>query len=294
MIQVTNGGAELVVVRGGVASTYLYSSFKSISWFEANNGNYVVVITFLTDPAGSVPLKLSLNDVDNQPGWTNDVLGAEQAVKDISGWISLAVLPTPGLATEATLLDVLSAVDSMRDYEVRLVVDAADVTWLEVRYWDAQDGTLGTPVYYLPGSTTPGSPVLPISYINPNTYLAQLVTNTTGLATEVTLGLLEAKDFATETTLLSVDSNAAQLVTNTTSATRTPNLIRATGSGTIAPLVYDFSVSNVGSANGTILGGTIKPGETLNFTAGALNNSYTAGTISYNGTGTELVIIFNS
>lgn len=294
MIQVTNGGAELVVVRGGVTSTYLYSSFKSISWFEANNGNYIVVITFLTDPAGSVPLKLSLNDVDNQGAWTNDVSGSEQAVGDISSWVSLAIAPATGLATEATLLDVLSAVDSMRDYEVRLVVDANDVTWLEVRYWDAQDGTLGTPVYYLPGSTTPGSPVLPISYINPNTYLAQLVTNTTGLATEVTLGLLEAKDFATETTLLSVDSNAAQLVSNTTSATRTPNLIRATGSGTIAPLVYDFSVSNVGSANGTILGGTIKPSETLNFTAGALNNSYAAGTISYNGTGTELVIIFNS
>jgi hypothetical protein len=161
------------------------------------------------------------------------------------------------------------------------------------------------------------------------TTLSNIETNTTGLATEVTLGLLEAKDFATETTLallegkdfatettlsnldskitacdttnlatettlLSVDSNAAQLVTNTTSVTRTPNLVRATGSGTIAPLVYDFSVSNVGSANGTILGGTIKPGETLNFTAGALNNSYAAGTISYNGTGTELVIIFNS
>jgi hypothetical protein len=112
------------------------------------------------------------------------------------------------------------------------------------------------------------------------TTLSNIETNTTGLATEVTL--------------LSVDSNAAQLVTNTTSVTRTPNLVRATGSGTIAPLVYDFSVSNVGSANGTILGGTIKPGETLNFTAGALNNSYAAGTISYNGTGTELVIIFNS
>jgi hypothetical protein len=140
MIQVTNGGAELVVVRGGVTSTYLYSSFKSISWFEANNGNYIVVITFLTDPAGSVPLKLSLNDVDNQGAWTNDVSGSEQAVKDISSWVSLAIAPAAGLATEATLL--------------------------------------------------------------------------------------------------SVDSNAAQLVTNTTSATRTPNLIRATGSGTIAPWLF--------------------------------------------------------
>ena len=87
------------------------------------------------------------------------------------------VPPGGGLATEATLLDVLAAVDSMRDYEVRLVVDSdtPNVTWLEVRYWDAQDGTLGAPVYYPPGSTTPGAPVLPITYINPNTLLTQLL-----------------------------------------------------------------------------------------------------------------------
>lgn len=179
---------------------------------------------------------------------------------------------------EPLLIQILAAIQAGTDYEAALVVDSADVTWLEIRVWNGT--TFDPPVYYLAGSNTSGTPAFPITYINPNTYLAQIVSNTTGLATE--------------TTLLSVDSNAAQLVTNTTSATRTPNLIRATGSGTIAPLVYDFSVSNVGSANGTILGGTIKPSETLNFTAGALNNSYTAGTISYDGTGTELVIIFNS
>lgn len=92
---------------------------------------------------------------------------------------------------------------------------------------------------------------------------------------------------ATETTLAAVN-------TKLTSVVRTPNLLRATGSGTIAPVVYDFSVANVGAANGTILGGTIKPGETLNFSAGTLNNSYAAASIAYDGTGTELVIIYNS
>jgi hypothetical protein len=38
----------------------------------------------------------------------------------------------------------------------------------------------------------------------------------------------------------------------------------------------------------------IKPGETLNFGAGSLNNYYAASTIAYDGTGTELVIIYNS
>ena len=74
---------------------------------------------------------------------------------------------------------------------------------------------------------------------------------------------------------------------------RTPNIVRATGIVTIAPVAYSFSVSNVGVANGTILGATIKPGETLNFSP-ELNNYYAANSITYDGTGTELVIIYNS
>lgn len=156
---------------------------------------------------------------------------------------------------ENYLVQILAAIQAGTDYEAALVVDSANVTWLEIRVWNGT--TFDPAVYYQAGSNTSGTPAFPITYINPNTYLATLVSNTT-------------------------------------SVTRTPILLRATGSGTIAPLVYDFSVSNVGNANGTILGGTIKPGETLNFSAGALNNSYAAGTISYNGTGTELVIIYNS
>jgi hypothetical protein len=194
MIQVTNGGAELVVVRGGVTSTYLYSSFKSISWFEANNGNYIVVITFLTDPAGSVPLKLSLNDVDNQPTWTNDVSGSEGAVKDISSWVSLAIAPATGLATEVTLL--------------------------------------------------------------------------------------------------SVDSNAAQLVTNTTSILRTPGIASLTGAGLTTAGVYSFSIANVGSANGLVGGESIPAGMTISFDGGALNN--TLGSISYDATGTTFIITYIS
>lgn len=192
------------------------------------------------------------------------VVGRNNTQAEVTGQNELLVkvgsIGAIGLATEATLQQVLSAVDNMRDYEVRLVEDSTTptkVTWLEVRYWDAQSGALGTPQYYLPGSTTPGSPVLPISYINNQSVLTQILSTLT-------------------------------------QAVRTPNLLRATGSGTIAPIVYDFSVSNVGSANGTILGGTIKPGETLNFAAGSLNNYYTANSISYDGTGTELVIVYNS
>jgi hypothetical protein len=79
-----------------------------------------------------------------------------------------------------------------------------------------------------------------------------------------------------------------------TKNSRTPNLLRVSNSGTITPIVYSFSVYNSGFADGLILGETIKPKESFNFSAGAINNFYTAESITYDGTGTELVIIYNS
>jgi hypothetical protein len=84
------------------------------------------------------------------------------------------------------------------------------------------------------------------------------------------------------------------LASNQAGVARTPGFIRATGSGAIGVITYSASVSNVGAANGTFLGVTIKPGETLNFSADAINNYYASGVFTYNGTGTELVIIYNS
>jgi hypothetical protein len=53
--------------------------------------------------------------------------------------------------------------------------------------------------------------------------------------------------------------------------------------------MYSISIANVGAANGTVKGATLKPGETVNFDAGALNN--VLDTIDYVATGTEFLII---
>jgi hypothetical protein len=100
-------------------------------------------------------------------------------------------------------------------------------------------------------------------------------------------------------TLDSVKTELESVDDRLTAKTVTPNLVRATGAGTIAPAVYSFSVANVGAADGSITIGAnpavaIKPTESFTFDAGSLNNQYAAGTIAYNGSGTELVIIFNS
>ena len=67
-------------------------------------------------------------------------------------------------------------------------------------------------------------------------------------------------------------------------------LIRATDA-TGSPIVAGrrrITVANMGVANGLVLGAVIKPGEILSWPAGDLRD--TLGALSYDGTGTELVI----
>lgn len=158
---------------------------------------------------------------------------------------------------DSLLNQILTAIQAGTEYEAALVIDANDVTWLEIRIYNAGTGTFDPPVYYLAGTNTPGTPLAPITYINPNTYLAQIVSNTSTVS-------------------------------------RTPVYFRTTTSGTIAAVTYSLSIANVGSGNGTFLGATIKPGESINFGADGINNSYAASTFTYDGTGTELLITYNS
>ena len=208
---------------------------------------------------------------------------------------------------EPLLVQILAAIQNGTDFEAFLVVDGNDVTWLEVRIWNPATGTFDPPVYFAVGSNAPGTPAPPVSYINPNTYLAQIVSNTTGASTELTLAALLAafnlEDFATETTLATVAADLALIYTdlqlNTisvanidtklTAAARTPNILSTTGSGSTPAGVYSFSIANVGSAAGTVGGQSIPAGVTINFDGGALNN--TLGSIAYDAGGTTTFII---
>jgi hypothetical protein len=63
-----------------------------------------------------------------------------------------------------------------------------------------------------------------------------------------------------------------------------PTTVSSTSAG-----LNSLSIANVGTANGTVNSVTLKPGETVSFDAGALNNTLPAFT--YNATGTEFLII---
>jgi len=185
---------------------------------------------------------------------------------------------------EPLLAQILTAIQNGTDYEAMLVIDNAGVTWLEVRIWNGT--TFDPPVYFLAGSNTTGIPVAPITYINPNTYLAQIVSYSSNLVS-IEAGTPNALG---QTTMAA--SMPVVIASNQAGVQRTPTFLRPAGlSGTIPAGRYSVSFANVGTINATVGGVTLKPGETMNFDAGAINN--TLGSVAYNATGAggELLII---
>ena len=93
-----------------------------------------------------------------------------------------------------------------------------------------------------------------------------------GLATEATLQVIE---------------------TNTTGVERTPGFLRPSGVDDSVPSgAFSMSFASVGTADAIVGGIVLKPGETINFDAGALNNIL--GGVPYDTTtnaGSELIII---
>lgn len=221
---------------------------------------------------------------------------------------------------EPLLAQILTAIQNGTDYEAMLVVDNAGVTWLEVRIWNGT--TFNPPIYFLAGSNTTGTPVAPITYINPNTYLAQIVSYTSNLVSinagtpnalgqttmvnsmpvviasnqtavpasqsgtwnlnNITGTVSLPTGAATEATLLLVNNNLS-------SASRTPGIktyVNAAGSTTAG--IYSFSIANVGSASGLVDGEVLPAGVTVNFDGGAMNNTLTA--MTFDATGTTFVV----
>lgn len=89
------------------------------------------------------------------------------------------------------------------------------------------------------------------------------------------------------------DNGGSITVDGGTGVQRTPTFLRPTGSnGTVALGTYSMSFASVGTGNAIVGGIVLKPGETLNFDAGAINNTLAA--VTYDTTtnaGAELIII---
>ena len=88
------------------------------------------------------------------------------------------------------------------------------------------------------------------------------------------------------------NSISVALASDQAGVQRTPTFLRPSGtSGTISAGQYSVSFASVGTANATVGGITLKPGESISFDAGAINNTLAAITYSTTTAGAELLII---
>lgn len=86
-------------------------------------------------------------------------------------------------------------------------------------------------------------------------------------------------------------SNLNATVVGGTGVQRTPTITRTSANSSVSAGAYSVSFASVGTANATVGGATLKPGETISFDAGAINNTLAAITYDSSAAGAELLII---
>jgi hypothetical protein len=223
-------------------------------------------------------LRDSGNQSNNFP-WQLKMLLGQQCACD-----ELAAINANTNQVEFLLSAILTSLQASTDYEAKFVVDTcdSDKVYLEVRVWDTDSGTWGPITYYLPGSSTPVTPV------GASTPGCLVYTDPSGI-----LGQILAELQLQTPILTSIDGTLASIDAWLGPENRTPNLIRPTGVAGNTPVgTFSVSFASVGTANATVGGMILKPGETVNFDGGAVNN--TVGVIAYDTTavGAELIITY--
>lgn len=189
------------------------------------------------------------------------------SVLQVLGQIAAAIPAAaccPTDATEATLLQVLAALQNGQEFEQILVVDEGGAgcpancpVYTQVRIWDTVTHTFGPPVYYNAAGAVV-VPVGPLQFVNPQFVLDNILTQVTAINTALA------------------------------SVSRTPTMLRAAGVGIVTAGKRSVSFYNAGGNNATVLGAPLLPGEQVSFPAGGQGDILTA--LAYDATGTDLLI----
>lgn len=187
-----------------------------------------------------------------------------QLLGQIAAGTGTGSCPCPSSAQEATLLQVLGALQNGQEFEQALVMDLGGPgcpgncpTYIQIRIWDTTNHVFLPPVYYNAAGAVV-VPVGPLQFLNPQFVLENILTQVT-----------------------SINANTPA------AAVRTTTLARVSVAGSILIGARSVTVANTGAANGLVLGEVIKPGESFTWSAG---QNDTLNAISYDGTGTELTI----
>ena len=203
-------------------------------------------------------ISFEINQVSNQPGWTNDVAGVQQAIDDINFWISQCNDPSAavaGGATEATLLQILAATDNTKDFEMKLIKDtgAADIIVKEIKSLD-QDTQVFTTTYE-DASGAVYVPVGPLVYMDPEAVLSLVL---------------------------------AELISDTL----THNSVISSGSSNVPAGSRRGSVFNNGAVSGTWNGISLPAGVRMPW--GPVGKNDTFNVINFDASGTTFIIEFDN
>jgi len=115
MYSVLNENGQLKLSYSSYVEYYEFQTFKSVSSaLDTLTGKYYVSINFIANDKNNA-LRLYLPDINNQASWTNDAVGAQNAVEDISLWISSAVIPAAGAIKSSIMRRASLAAASVSD-----------------------------------------------------------------------------------------------------------------------------------------------------------------------------------
>ena len=287
-IQVSNTDSQLRVVQNGRVRFYNLKTIKSVDSLYDTNNDYYLVINFIANDKENA-LNIYLKDITNQATWTNTSAGAEVAKGVISGWMQDTTIVSGTVSLSTSTLAALESVTvqnpagasavNIQDGGNSITIDA---TALPLPTGAATEATLldvKTSVQLLDDCVGTDNTAAPTKSL--------VVAGVTAGGTQQTIEVNASGHVNI------ADGGGSITVDGGIGVSRTPTFLRPTGAnGTVALGTFSMSFASVGTANAIVGGITLKPGETLSFDAGAINN--TLGAVTYNtltNAGAELIII---
>ena len=116
MYSVSNKNGQLSLAYSSSIEYYEFQTFKSVSSaLDTLTSRYYVSINFIANDKNN-SLRLYLSDIDNQVTWTDNALGAQKAVNDISSWIAAAISPAfSGVTRKALTRRISGAAATIND-----------------------------------------------------------------------------------------------------------------------------------------------------------------------------------
>lgn len=288
-IQVNNTDNQLNIINNGVLDVYNVKTIKSVSRAVDASGNHYIALNFIANDKNN-SVRIPLNLVTSPVGWTNDTPGAIAAVEDIRDWLA-----------EIVEVDIDAANDSIGIYGYN--GSTPTPVFVNANGQVAVQGLYGEDSAH--SSTNSGMFVMGVrndsntAMTNANGDYSPIAVNANGAVAvndggnSITVdGTITANAGTGNFTVVQATaSNLNATVVGGVGVQRTPAILRTSASSSVAAGKFSMSFASVGTVNATVGGVTLKPGETINFDAGAINNTLGAVTYDSSAVGAELLII---